>query len=284
MLEPGIDYTARINDEEIIAGGTAGLYTDPSMGPGTPHGSANTQMNGFQFGVNVDETTGPFRVVSGLGGLLFNGTPTGNQSQGIFIGNGDQDNYVQVAVNANGGPGAIEIVHEEDGVILSQSMTPQPGLFSGTVELSFLVDPVAGTAQPGYAIGSGSFINVGSPLTVGGKILDCLRGKTALAVGLLGSTGVGGPTFNATWDYFEVLPVASTASAKLTVNSNSGSLLSSSTNTTGSFQLENTSTGGQKIVEAKVDLRTALLPDIVFDPFGGLPARFFQRQRTGSDR
>jgi chitodextrinase len=267
MLEPGLDYTARMATEEIIAGGTAGLYTDPSMGPGTPHGSANTQMNAFQFGVSVDETTGPFRVISGLGGLLFNGTPTGNQSQGIFIGNGDQDNYVQVAVNANGGPGAIEIVHEENGVILSQSMTPQPGLFGEVVQLSFLVDPIGGTVQPGYAIGSGSFINVGSPLTVGGRILDCLRGKAALAVGLLGSTG-GGPVFNATWDYFEVLPVASTASATLTVNSSSGSLLSSSTNTSGSFQLQNTSTGGQKIVEVKVDLSTALLPDIVFDPFG----------------
>jgi hypothetical protein len=230
------------------------------MGPGTPHGSANTQMNAFQFGVCVDETTGPFRVISGLGGLLFNGTPTGSQSQGIFIGNGDQDNYVQVAVNANGGPGAIEIVHEENGVILSQSMTPQPGLFGEVVQLSFLVDPIGGTVQPGYAIGSGSFINVGSPLTVGGKILDCLRGKAALAVGLLGSTG-GGPVFNATWDYFKVLPVASTASATLTVNSSSGSLLSSSTNTSGSFQLQNTSTGGQKIVEVKVDLSTALLPE-----------------------
>jgi chitodextrinase len=269
MLEPGLDYTARIDNDEIIAGGTAGLFTDPSMGPGTPHGAANTQMNAYQFGVNVDETTGPFRVISGLGGLLFNGTPTANQSHGIFIGNGDQDNYVQVAVNANGGPGAIEIVHEENGVILTQSMTPQPGLFSGVVSLSFLVDPIAGTVQPGYAIGSGSFINVGSPLTVGGKILDSLRGVNALAVGLLGSTGdAGTPTFNATWDFFKVLPITSTASAKLTVNSGTGSMLSSSTNTGGSFQLENTSTGGQKIVEAKVDLASALLPDIVFDPFG----------------
>jgi chitodextrinase len=269
MLEPGVDYTGRIDDDQIIAGGTAGLYTDPSMGPGTPHGAANTQMNAFQFGVNVDETTGPFRVISGLGGLLFNGTPTAGQSQGIFIGNGDQDNYVQVAVNADGGPGAIEIVHEENGVILSQSMTPQPGLFTDVVSLSFLVDPVAGTVQPGYAIGTGSFVNVGGPLAVGGKILDSLRGVNALAVGLLGSTGgAGTPTFNATWDFFKVLPVASTASAKLTVNSGTGSMLSSSTNTSGSFQLENTSTGGQKIVEVKVDLSTAMLPDIVFDPYG----------------
>lgn len=267
MLDPGTDYTQRMDLDELIAGGTAGLYTDPSIGAGTPLGEANTQMNAFQFGVNVDESTGPFRVIGGLGGLLFNGTPTAQQSQGIFIGNGDQDNYVKVAVNANGGPGAIEVVHEENGVVLANNLYPQAGLFSGTVKLSFVVNPVAGTVQPGYAIDSGAFINVGPALTVGGKIRDVLHGSSGMAVGLLASTnGAGTPSFNATWDYFYLQPITSTASASLMINSNTGSILSSSTNTGGSFQLTNTSTGGQKIVSAVIDISTAVLPDVVFDP------------------
>ena len=268
MMDPGEDYRLSINDTEIIAGGTAGLFTDPTVGPGNPHGSNNNQMNAFQFGVNVDEATGIFRVRSGLGGLLFNGTPTAAQSQGIFIGNGDQDNYLKIAVNAASGTGAIEIVHEENGSIQAHEFYSQPNLFTGVVTLSFLVDPIAGTAQPGYSVGEGAIVNVGPPIILGGKLLDSVRGS-GMAVGLLATTGdVSTPTFNATWDYFEVTPIAGTAAARLTINSGSGSILTSSTNSSGSFQVQNLSTGGQKITAIRVDLSTAALPDVVFDPAG----------------
>lgn len=58
------------------------------------------------------------------------------------------------------------------------------------------------------------------------------------------------------------------AAAKVTINSNSGTLSSSSTNTSGAFQVENLSTGGVKITSLTIDTGTALLPDIVFDPAG----------------
>ncbi|WP_193211619.1 malectin domain-containing carbohydrate-binding protein [Luteolibacter marinus] len=73
---------------------------------------------------------------------------------------------------------------------------------------------------------------------------------------------------------FAVLAVSGTAAAageaaaKLTANSGAGSMGSSSTNTTGSFQLENNASGGQRIVSFKIDLSTAVLMDIVFDPAG----------------
>lgn len=268
MLNPGQNYAQRMAVDELIAGGTAGLFTDPLVGAGNPHGASNTQMNAFHLGVNLDESTGPFLVSSGLGGLLFNGAPTAGQSHGIFIGNGDQDNYVKVAVNANSGAGGIEVVHEENGVILTQTIQPAAGLFGGNVTLHFLVDPVAGTVHPGYSLGAGPVIYAGAlPLTVGGKILDSIRGPSAMAFGLLATTGdVATPTFNATWDYFQVNPVPGTAAARLTVASPGGSLATSSTNSPGSFRLENQSTGGQRITSIKVDLATAMLPDIVFDP------------------
>jgi chitodextrinase len=58
------------------------------------------------------------------------------------------------------------------------------------------------------------------------------------------------------------------AAARLTINSGSGSMETSSTNTGGSFQLENNSTSAEKILSAKIDLSTAILPDVVFDPAG----------------
>ena len=266
MMNPGENYAQKMNVDELIAGGTAGLFTDPTVGPGNPHGSSNTQINAFDFGVNIDEFTGPVLATSRLGGLLFNGTPTAAQSQGIFMGNGDQDNYVKVAVNANNGPGAIEVVHEENGIIKSQVLHPVSGLFSSDVVLAFLIDPIAGTVRPGYSLGGGPITYVGSTLTVTGKILDSIRGKSAMAFGLLATTAnVSTPTFNATWDYFDVSPAPNTASAKLTI-SGAGTLTSSSTNTGGSYKLENTSTGGQKITSVTVDLRTGMMPDVVFDP------------------
>jgi chitodextrinase len=267
MLNPGENYAQKMDVDELIAGGTAGLFTDPQVGPGNPHGPANTQVNGFHFGVNVDEFTGPFLVSSRLGGLLFNGNPVADQSQGIFIGNGDQDNYLKVAAHANSGNGGIEVVHEENGTVLSQIVYPEPGLFSADTFLHFLVDPIAGTIHPGYALGNGSVTYVGSPIAVSGKLLGSIRGSTAMAFGLLATTGtVGTPTFNATWDYFDVEPVAKTAAASLVVSSGSGTTLNSSTNTTGSFKLENLSTAGEKITSLKIDVSTALLPDVVFDP------------------
>lgn len=59
-----------------------------------------------------------------------------------------------------------------------------------------------------------------------------------------------------------------TTAARVTINSNSGSLSSSSTNSTGSFQIENLSTGGVRITSVTIDTATALLPDVVFDPAG----------------
>ncbi|MEK7954408.1 malectin domain-containing carbohydrate-binding protein [Luteolibacter soli] len=266
MMNPGENYAQKMNVDELIAGGTAGLFTDPTVGPGTPHGASNTQINGFDFGVNINEFTGPVLATSRLGGLLFNGTPTAAQSQGIFIGNGDQDNYVQIAVNANNGAGGIEVVYEKNGIILTQTIYAAPGIFSSDVILGFLIDPIAGTVRPGYSLGGGAFTYPGPALTVTGKVLDSIRGTNAMAFGLLATTGnVATPTFNATWDYFDVSPVPNTASAKLTI-SGAGTLTSSSTNTGGSYKLENTSTGGQKITSVSVDLRTGMMPDVVFDP------------------
>ncbi|TAE76829.1 MAG: hypothetical protein EAZ84_06480 [Verrucomicrobia bacterium] len=69
-----------------------------------------------------------------------------------------------------------------------------------------------------------------------------------------------------------LVPLASAASldaaARVTINSNSGSLSSSSTNSSDSFKIENESRGGIRIHSVEIDLSTAVLPDVVFDPAG----------------
>lgn len=73
----------------------------------------------------------------------------------------------------------------------------------------------------------------------------------ALALGVIGLESAG-----------------ATTAARVTINSGSGSLSSSSTNSTGSFQIENLSNGGVRITSVTIDTGTALLPDVVFDPAG----------------
>ncbi|HEY5706892.1 MAG TPA: malectin domain-containing carbohydrate-binding protein [Terrimicrobiaceae bacterium] len=271
MMNPGEDYLLRYDLGNIVAGGTAGLFTISFVGPGTAYGSANSQMDAFQFGFHSDEFIGPYVIRSSMGGPFFGGQPQGNQSQGIYIGNGDQDNYVKIALHANSGPGAIEVVHERDGVVISQNLYSFPGLLAASViDLFFAVDPIAGTVQPRFSFGGSSAVaDVGPAITVEGKVLAAMKGTTPLAVGLIAtSSGASAPAFAATWDFFEILPVSNTAIAKITIDPPGNDIKTASTYNFGSFKIENLSTGGQKIQSVSYDLRTSILPDVVFDPLG----------------
>jgi hypothetical protein len=62
--------------------------------------------------------------------------------------------------------------------------------------------------------------------------------------------------------------ITSGSAARVNVYPN-GSLNNSSTATAGTFQIINQSTSGETITSVTVDLRTALLRDVVFDPSGG---------------
>jgi hypothetical protein len=63
-------------------------------------------------------------------------------------------------------------------------------------------------------------------------------------------------------------PVPSATGARATIALTVGDGLNASTWNSGSFQIVNTSTGGERIARLRIDLRTALLPDLVFDPLG----------------
>jgi chitodextrinase len=270
MMNRGEDYLKRITKNNVIAGGTAGLFTIEHVGPGTPLGSTNTQMDAYQFGFNSDEFTTPFVITSRMGGPFFDSTPTGNQKQGIYLGYGDQDNYVSLALHANGGALGFEVVYEVGGVVTFQQLYPVAVGNSSVVDLSFVVDPLAGKVQPRYQIdGAAAPIALGTPIAVSGDVLMSLMGRYPLAIGLFANTGGGStPSFSATWDYFDVAPVPSTAMAKVTIDPNSTNMSTASTYANGSFKIQNLSTGGQQIESVTMDLTTAIFPDVIFDVTG----------------
>jgi hypothetical protein len=73
-----------------------------------------------------------------------------------------------------------------------------------------------------------------------------------------------------TWDFLGVVPAdipTGSAAAKVEVYTQ-GSLDNSSTAKIDSFRIHNNSTGGRKISSVTIDLSTAFMPDMVYDPNG----------------
>ena len=276
MTNGETDYLDQF-DNQLIAGGTAGLLTVPDVPSGDALGNQNDQFSGFQFGIDVDDETLPFTVRVRMQSPFFGNTPTGDQSQGFYIGTGDQDNYLKVVVSANDGDGGLEVVHENAGTA-ARTMYATDGngdapmadnLLDTNVELDlfFLVNPADGTALPGYSIDGGDIVYLGSPIALSGATLTALQATgTALAVGVIATSGSSGATYPATWDRITIVYDATGASALVKIEPAND--INGSTNSGGSIKITNTSESGQKIESVTFDLSTAMFPDMVFDPDG----------------
>ena len=133
----GDDYQSMYNLDNLNLGGATGKLGVELVTSGTADGSSNNQDNGYQFGLNVDVNSAPFTVISEVESpyFLVNGNPLANpindQQMGIFIGTGNQDNYLKIVVHANSGNGGIQVYKEEAGVG-SGSMYATPGLLGVT--------------------------------------------------------------------------------------------------------------------------------------------------------
>jgi large repetitive protein len=178
-----------------IYGGAVGAIT-VYMTAGTAYGSTNTQEKAFQFGVNMDQSKGPVTVRSRM--LPPFHAHTAGQSQGIYIGNGDQDNYLAVNLVTNG----YEVVKEVGGV--PQKTTYTLARASTLLDIFFLIDPVGGTIQPKIAINGATPVALGTPLPMTGALLAAIQQSgTPMAVGLMG-TNAGQAEFAVNVDYFFV--------------------------------------------------------------------------------
>ena len=208
------DYLDLYDFNELIPGGTAGLFTVTNVPDGDAAGATNTQQNGFQVGVNVGTGTGPYTARVRMLDPFFDAlTPQDDQAQGFYIGAGDQDNYVAIVLNAQAGTGGVRVVHEEGGVVLSSIDYPAADILN-TVNLDLLlaVDPASGLVQPKYVRDGAAEVHVGLPILVSGDLLAVIQGSyqaqpgfdSGLAVGVISTSAGPGPAFNATWDHVEV--------------------------------------------------------------------------------
>jgi hypothetical protein len=215
MANGTLDYLDAFDKELLIAGGAVGAFTVDGVTSGDAYGTGNNQQNTFQFGINVQRSTGPFTVETRMLSPYFNSqTPVNNQSQGVYLGTGDQDNYIKVALVANSGIGGLEVLVESAGVVKSQlvyainksgnQLIADDVLAANTIDLFFAVDPLAGTVQPKYQLDGSTLKSLGSPIQLEGALLTAVQGTPAVAVGLIASARESNTPFTATWDYVNV--------------------------------------------------------------------------------
>jgi outer membrane protein assembly factor BamB len=199
------NYASLFDESNMTVGGAAGVLTISEVPPGDALGSQNTQQYGLQFGVDANPlVTGVFtahtRILAPFAGI----TPAGNESLGLYIGTGDQDNYLKLVATANGGSPGMQVVDEVGGVDTFVPVSPLALPGPDFIDLYLTVDPNADTVQARYQATtngvSGPLVTIGSPISIPSSWLT--NPTDGLAIGLI-STSSGGSPFAATWSVLE---------------------------------------------------------------------------------
>ncbi|MGH9258376.1 MAG: choice-of-anchor D domain-containing protein, partial [Acidimicrobiales bacterium] len=147
MTNGSSNYADLFDAGKMTAGGAAGVVTVDEVPDGDASGATNTQQYGFQHGVDVTGTTGPFVVHARLPAPISGVAPTGGQSYGVFVGTGGQDDYVKLTVAANNGAGGFALVKEQAGTPTTITAPGPTWPGPSVVDLFLRVDPAAGTVQ-----------------------------------------------------------------------------------------------------------------------------------------
>lgn len=206
MIRPssqsGVDYLDQYNPNNMTVGGAAGRFTIDSTPSSTAQGSTNNQLYAFQRGFNVTSSTGLFTIQSRIASPYFSGNPQGNQSLGMYISNGNQDNFLEVALVASS---AIRVTIETNGSTTTNVYNVSGILSSTSVDLFLDVNPSSGAVQPRYAINNGSAVAVGPSITIpsGSPLMQTLSGTSTTAFGFIASAGTASP-FTATWEFYDL--------------------------------------------------------------------------------
>ena len=192
----------QFHPDRLIPGGAAGIFTIEAVTPGDAR--TNTQEDAFHFGVDVDGGSPLFtartRILSPFSGT----SPQGNQSMGLLIGRGDQDNYIKLITNANGGAGGIGFAAEIEGAFIDQQVDAEI-LGADYVDLYLVVDPSTSTVEASYVIARDG---IRAPRTAAGEAIsipaswlnDVQQGP---AIGIIATSRDAEP-FSASWGFIEV--------------------------------------------------------------------------------
>lgn len=194
-------------NQNDILGGATGTMT-MQMTEGTALGGSDSQDKGFQYGVNVDQTTGGFTVTGRLLNFdddvvqLYGSSAPANGELGLFIGDGTQSNYMKFVITQNGLQ-ALQEVGNSPGTPIDL-IIPTGNRPANDIIMHFVIDPTTGVVTFQYQLDSGAVQTLGN-LTAQGSILTAIQNSnTPLAVGLIGSSNTPGVEVEGSWDYLYV--------------------------------------------------------------------------------
>ncbi len=197
-------------DPGLIMGGAVGLASFPAD---AGKASSNNQMNGFQFGYTIPASPIPFSVQSSLIGPFFNSqnasSLNSNHRQGIYIGNGDQDNFLAIALSGatGGGTPGLRLFGESGGNETINLFTPVSNILSATnIYLYLDVNPSSSLVTASYSTNVNTNKVILGSFTVTGNLASKLNGNAAIAVGLIGYSGTSS-TYQAQYDFLDILPI-----------------------------------------------------------------------------
>ena len=199
------DYLDRFDLARLTTGGAAGVLTVDDIPPGDAIGARNDQAYAFQFGIDVTPETPTFTVRTRLLAPFAGAELGGYLSAGLFIGTGDQDNYIKLVANAIGASGSVELAAEREGLFARAAMDAADVFGSDRVDLFLTVDPAAGTVTAFHRSevdgALGPIVRVGAATSLPRAWLE---GDGGLAVGII-ATSLGGEPFGATWDFVDIV-------------------------------------------------------------------------------
>jgi len=204
LMNNGENYSDLYNTDQVISGGAAGIVTLSNIPAGDAYGTQNDQQFGFQIGVNVAKETLPFTIHTLLKTPFKGKAVEDSTSMGIYFGTGDQDNYLKVVADANGGAGGIRIVLEEGGIIKTDvTFGPTDGinlLTADDVDLMLQINPVSKLATVSVKIDQGTEKQLGQTVAVPASWFTDTIGS---AVGII-ATSPASNSFAASWDFLTV--------------------------------------------------------------------------------
>lgn len=200
LMTNGIDdYEALFDPGALTSGGAAGVLTLDGIGEGDATGNLNTQQQAFQFGVNVADATTPVTAHTRILAPFASETPQGSQSMGLFIGTGDQDNYLKIVIDASGISTQLEVAGDASQLASTNVTLPGPT----AIDLYLTIDVQQSLVQASYMVDDGQRIDLGAPVAVPASWLTSTT--QGMAAGII-STSVGSaPAIPATWDLIEVV-------------------------------------------------------------------------------
>jgi hypothetical protein len=196
------NYQSLFDPTKLTSGGAAGVLTIDAIGEGDALGANNTQTQAFQFGVNVASATAPVSAHTKILAPFGDDAPEGEQSMGMFIGNGDQDNYFKIVVSATGITTLLEIGGVATaGPSVNLSLPGPAG-----IDLYLTLDVVNSTVQASYNVDGAGRTLLGSPIAVPANWLK--NPARGMAVGIISTSRGPAPAIPATWDLIEVISEA----------------------------------------------------------------------------